>query len=265
MPSADTVQHGAIGMGHHIGVEMDVHFGSAQHNDVNHAGKVALAVPVVGGEGRGVDMVRVFAHGAHAVQVKGLAIEDVIGEAFLEHFDQVFGGAAANEAGFYSCCDHHFAQIGGEGQGRAACARLKRETVLHDACRPDEFRGQLGDVQPVRRAGEPRGARNDFRRVAHLIHLHHVIDILPHDLPRHTGKRHQVIGDDNRPVRIEGIGQTEAEESARRRTPVAGGVAKGIGGRGGDDGNVDVDLAILHGLPAAAMTAQHRGAVHLAL
>ena len=51
---------------------------------------------------------------------------------------------------------------------------------------------------------------------------------------------------------------------ARGHVEHAVGVAEGVGGGGRDDGDVDVQLAVLDRLPAAAVRAQHAQAAHLA-
>ena len=45
-------------------------------------------------------MINVFAHAANTIQVKGLPIEDVIYQAFFQHFDSIFIASGPEEAGF---------------------------------------------------------------------------------------------------------------------------------------------------------------------
>ncbi len=44
-------------------------------------------------------MARVLGDRAHGVEVEGLTVEDVVGQALAQHLDQVAGRAAAHEAG----------------------------------------------------------------------------------------------------------------------------------------------------------------------
>ena len=110
-----------------------------------------------------------------------------------------------------------------------------------------------------------RGAGDDLRRVADRGHLDHVVHVVALDLPGHAGEGNQVVGDHDDVVGVHGIGQREAERAARRLAQRAGGVAEGVGRGRGDDGDVDVHLAVLDRLPASAVRAQHAQAAHLAL
>ncbi len=83
------------------------------------------------------------------------------------------------------------------------------------------------------------------------------VDVVALDLPRQTGERHEVVGDDDDVVGVDRVGEREAEQTAGRRSAITGGVAEAVGGGRGDDGDVDVDLAVLDRLLAAAVRAQH--------
>ena len=50
LPAADPVKEQAVRMGHHVGVEMDVHLGRAENRGVHHVREVPLAVVVVRGK-----------------------------------------------------------------------------------------------------------------------------------------------------------------------------------------------------------------------
>jgi hypothetical protein len=65
-------------------------------------------------------------------------------------------------------------------------------------------------------------------------------------------------------VGVERIDQAEAEAAARGGAVDAVGVAEGVAGGGGEDGDVDVDFVVLDGLPAAAVGAEDAEAAHFA-
>src|SRR5690348_18031491 len=81
----------AIGMGDNIRVEIEIDFGSAKNNGIHHRSKVALTVIVVRSEGRCRYMPRIAGDRAHSVEIKGLAVEDIVGESFFEQFNEEFG------------------------------------------------------------------------------------------------------------------------------------------------------------------------------
>ena len=258
------MQQPAVGVRDDVGVEVDVDLGRAEHGGVDERGEVALAVPVVAGERAGHDVVGVVAHRADAVQVEGLAVEDVVGEALFEHLDEVFRAAAADEAGLDLPLAHVVAEVDGEAEGGAAGAGLEAEAVAHDADVADELGGHFGDHQAVGALGQLGGAGDDLARVADLVEDDDLVHVVALNLPRHAGERHEVVGHHDHVVGVQRIDQAEAEAAARGRAVDAVGVAEGVAGRGGEDGDVDVDLAILDGLPAAAVGAEDAEAAHLA-
>ena len=96
----------AIGMGDNIRVEIEIDFGSAKNNGIHHRSKVALAVIVVRSEGRCRYMPRIAGDRAHSVEIKGLAVEDIVGESFFEQFNEKFSRPSAHEARLYSGLFH---------------------------------------------------------------------------------------------------------------------------------------------------------------
>src|SRR4051794_29105452 len=115
-----------------VAVEVDVYFCGAEDDGVYHAGEIAFAVEVVTGKRRGRHVARVPGHGLDRVQIEGLSVEDVLGEAFFEEFDKMLGGAATDEAGLDVGLAHHLAEIVDEGERDAAGSGLEREAVAHD-------------------------------------------------------------------------------------------------------------------------------------
>src|SRR6185436_1347908 len=113
--------------------------------------------------------------------------------------------------------------------------------------------GPLRDEQPVGAPGDLGRPGDDLGRIADAVHAHDVVDVVPLDLPGKRGERHQMVGDHDHPVRVERVGEGEVEGAAGGRTVDAVRVAEGVGARRRDDGDVDVDLAVLDGLPAAAV------------
>ena len=134
LPAANAMEQNAVGVGDDIGVESSVDFGGAEHDAVEDRGEIAFAVEIVAGERAGIEVpFGVLAHGPHTIEIEGLSVEDIVGESFLEHIDEIFGGAAANEASFDVCLSHEFFQVQGEGEGDSAGAGLKGEAVRHDS------------------------------------------------------------------------------------------------------------------------------------
>ncbi len=126
-------------------------------------------------------------------------------------------------------------------------------------------RHELRDTQAVGGARDLGSAGDDLRRIADRFDFNDVVDVVALNLPGNAGERDEIVGDDDDVVGVDGVGERKAERAASRLAVGAVGVAEGVGGRGGDDGNVDVDFAILNGLPAAAMRTQHAHAAHLSL
>ena len=166
---------------------------------------------------------------------------------------------------FTLACFHHAREVVHEGQRDAACAGLEREAVAHDAAVAQEARNQLGNAQAVGTARDLRGAADDLRGIADGIDLDDVVHVVALDLPGNAGERNEIVGDDDDAVGVDGIGQREAQRAAGRLAVRAVGVAEEVGGGRGDDRDVDVDLAILHRLPASAVRAQHAQAAHVAV
>ena len=120
-------------MGNDIAVEIHIDFGCAQDHGIHHGSEISLAVVVVRSEGRRRHMPRIAGDGLHSFEIEGLPVEDVIGQAFLEHFDQVARRSSAHEAGFHSIFFHHAPQEIHEGQCDSSGACLKREPGAHDS------------------------------------------------------------------------------------------------------------------------------------
>ena len=48
--------------------------------------------------------------GLYGFEIERLSVEDVVGQAFVQHLDQVAGGSSAHKAGFHCIFFHHAAQ-----------------------------------------------------------------------------------------------------------------------------------------------------------
>ncbi len=175
------------------------------------------------------------------------------------------GRAAAHEARFHAIFFHHAAQVVDERQRDAARTRLEGKSVAHDSRIAQEAGHVLRHPQAVGRARDLRGAGNNLRRIADGIDFHDIIDIVALNLPGNAGEGNQIVGDHDDVVGVDRIGQREAQRSAGRLAVRSIGVAEGIGRGRGDHRDVDVHFAILNGLPAPAVRAQHAQAAHLAL
>lgn len=88
--------------------------------------------------------------------------------------------------------------------------------------------------------------------------LHHEIDLVLGDVDGTGRVAHQVVGQRDHPIRIAHIGVRVAERAARRDAADAVDVAVGIGGRRGDKGDVDVQIAGLD-RPGATTMRVHDG------
>ncbi len=210
-------------------------------------------------------MPRIGGDRLHRIEVEGLPVEDVAGEAFLQHVDQVLGRTAAHEAGLDAGLLHHAREVVDEGQRDAACSSLEGEAVAHDAAVAQKSRDEIRDAQAVGAARDLRGAADDLRRIADGFDFDDVVHVVALDLPGNAGKRNQVVGHHDHAVGIDRVGQREAQRAAGRLAVRAVSVAEEVGGRRGDHRNVDVYFAVLHCLPASAVRAQHAHAAHLAV
>ena len=85
------MQQAAVGMSDDIAIEVHVYFGGAKHYRINHGRETRLTVVIVGGKRRCGHVARVSGDRLHCVEIERLSIEDVIGQAFLQHFDEVAG------------------------------------------------------------------------------------------------------------------------------------------------------------------------------
>ena len=83
------------------------------------------------------------------LEVERLPVEDVVGEALFQQFDQILGRAAANESRLHARLFHHLLEVADKSQSNSAGARLEREAVAHDAGITQEARHKLGDAQAV--------------------------------------------------------------------------------------------------------------------
>ena len=75
-----------------------------------------------------------FIFGPDAIQVKRLAVKNVIGKAFVQELDQIFRGTAAHEAGFHAIFFHHAAQV--IDPGRVAGVEEGARSEIERALRP---------------------------------------------------------------------------------------------------------------------------------
>ena len=144
-------------------------------------------------------------------------------------------------------------EIQADGQGRAARAHLERKSVLNQAGSIAESGCQFGDQQAVGTLCDLRGTRDDQFGDPDLVHFHHVIHVIPHDLHRDGREGHDMIRDHDHFFGILIISQRIAESAAGRRTVQSVAIAEGICRGRCQHGNVDLDLAVLNGLIAAAL------------
>src|SRR5581483_8067078 len=92
-----------------------------------------------------------------------------------------------------------------------------------------------------------------------------VVDVVALDLPWHAGERNEVVGDNDDAVGVHGVGESKAEGAAGALAVGAVGVAEHVGRGSGDDGDVDVNFAILDGLEASAVRTKDTHSGHVAL
>jgi len=95
---------------------------------------------------------RIAADRAHAIEIKRLSVEDVIGETLFEQFDQIFRRTFAHKAGLHASLLHHLFEIAVERQGNSSRACLEGEAVAHDSGIAQESCNEFSDAQTVRRA-----------------------------------------------------------------------------------------------------------------
>lgn len=137
--AAGTAHDVAVGIGVDVDVKVQVHLGCAQQDDVQVVHACALAADArVLGRGN----LHVFGVGANRfnrLQVKALYIQQRLKAALVEHVDHVSGDAAHAVAALDALFKHHFLDIFGGGQGRAARTGLEGEAVLEQAGRLDDL------------------------------------------------------------------------------------------------------------------------------
>src|SRR4030042_3068611 len=120
-------------MGYHICIEIQVHLGSAENHHIHHVGNVTLAVIIVACERTGHDMVWIITDRSHAVEIKGLTIEDIIHQAFFEHADKILIAASPGKACLNSFFPHDISEIVAHGKGCSSCSGLERKPVVYDS------------------------------------------------------------------------------------------------------------------------------------
>ncbi len=220
---------------------------------------------VVRSERRSGYVPRIVRYRLHTIEIKRLSVEHVIRQSVVQQLNQKFRRSTANKARFDSILFHHLLQILDECQGDAARSRLERESIFHDSRSAQKLRHQLRDPQPIRRTRNLCRAGNNLRRIANRIHFHHKVHVVALNLPGHTRKRRQVIGNHNHAVGVSGIRQRKTQRAAGRLAMRAIRIAEKIGGRRRNHRDVDVYLSVLNRLVAAAMRTQHAHAAHLTL
>ena len=264
MPAADTMQQIAVGVGHHVGIEIHIHFGSTQHDHIHHTGKVSFAVIVVACERACVDMTGIFAHGTHAFKVECLSVEDIIHQAFLQHLHRIFIASGTDKPCFPAAFFQDITKINPDGKRRTACTCLIGKAVMNDAGFIAKLCGHLGNEQPVGTFGDLCGSRENLFRNPHLIHFNHIIHIVAVDLPWDTRERHQIVGNNNNLVGILRIGQGKAQQTTCSGPSVAGCIAKRVGRGCSNHSDVDLHFAVLNGLIPSAVRAQYAKPFHFA-
>ena len=85
--------------------------------------------------------------------------------------------------------------------------------------------------------------------VAGALHLDDIVHELALDLPRDARERNEIVRDNDDVIGIDRIGQGKSQRAAGRGPMGAVAVAERVGAGRGDNGDVDLDLAILHRLP----------------
>ena len=103
------------------------------------------------------------------------------------------------------------------------------------------------------------------RGIADGVNLDHVVNVVALDLPGNAGERHEIVGHDDDAIGIDGIGERKSQRTACRPSVRAIGVAEEVRCGRGDHGDVNVDFAILHRLPASTVRAQHSQAAHVSV
>ena len=125
---------------------------------------------------------------------------------------------------------------------------------------------ELRDAQPVGASGDLGRPGDDLGRVADRVRTRRRSRrCCPGSATGCTGTGTRLSVTTMTWIGVDRVGEREAQRSARRRSVGAVGVAEGVGRRRGDDGDVDVDLAVLDRLPAAAVGPQHAETAHLAV
>ena len=199
----------------------------------------------------------------HSAQIKALHIQQRLKAAGVEHVHHIAGDAAQAIAALDALFQHDVLQIFGRGQRSAAGTGLEAHAVFQQAGMFDDFGGILSHHQAHRVTGDLGGARNDARRVADALHLHHIIHIGLADGEISQRIRHQVVGDDDHFFGIHGIGKGIAQAAAGRFAVFAGAVAHGVGSGRCHKGHIDGAAALLDVAGASAMGAEgHRFIQH---
>ena len=263
--SAGVVLEGAVGVRVDVAVEVDVDLGAARDHDVElvddvaAVGRVGVLVDV------GLDVRReVLAHGPDGRQVERLAGGQLADEALLEHVDEDARGAAVRHAGADALLRHAVGQPLHGGQRGAAGARLEDELGREEAQRVHQLGAGLADVQRVRVGRDAGGAADDLGRVADAVHLDDVVDVVLGDRDRGARVLDEVVGDDDDVLRELGVDGGVGERAARVSAVHAVAVALVVGLGRGDEGDVDLDVALLDRADTGAVRAHDHGLLQVA-
>jgi len=121
-------------MGHHITIEVNIHFCSTEDHNIHHAGKVPFRVVVIGIKHRIRNMVRIIFDGVDSIKVKGLCIEDVFHGTIFHHIHHIACGATKTEAAFPAFFLKDLMGIPSNGQGGTTGTGLHKATVVEHSC-----------------------------------------------------------------------------------------------------------------------------------
>src|SRR6185369_2570585 len=151
-------------------------------------------------------MSRVVGHGANAVEIEGLSVEDIVGEALVQELDEILGRSTAHKACFHAVFFHHRLEILNKRQGDTTSTGLKRESILHYAGLPQETRNEFGNTQAIWRTRDLSSARDNFRRVANRLNFDDIVHVVSLNVPGNARERNQIVSDDDDVIGVDGIG-----------------------------------------------------------
>jgi len=262
--ATSVVLEGAVRVSVDVDVKVDIDLCCTGDHDVEVVDDRAR----VGGVGVLVDVCLdvlgvVLEHGLDRVEVKGLAGGELADEALVEHVYEDAGCASV----CHTSADALLLETSREGvhssEGRATRASLEDELRSEEAQSVHEGSAVLSDEEGLGVRGETGGARDDALVVTDGRNDDDAVDPVLSDGGGGAGVLDEVVCDDNDVLGKLGVDRGVGERAAGALAEETVAVTLVIGSRGGDEGDVDVDVALLDSTDTGTVAADDHDAVEV--